>query len=173
MGKLQINKGAVSGSAGPVGGSQAGHGGSSCGVPEDKEGRGPTPPNVTWLMAFTVPGKPVAKNKKRKYLTTKEREYQEHVGWAFKDMVLEEEWGVGTPLEGEVGIYIIFYKGLKKDGTRHQGKWDTDNHVKPIKDALSGLAYDDDKQIRWSGEEIRDCDYGQDQTVVWLGRKES
>lgn len=119
-------------------------------------------------MAFRVDGKPVAKNKKLKYLTPEVREYQEHVGWAFKAVMPTE-----FPLVGEVGIYIIFYKGLKKDGTRHLGKWDTDNHVKPIKDGLNELAYVDDTQIRWSGEEIRDCDHGHDHTIVWLGRKES
>lgn len=137
-------------------------------LPED-QGEGPRFPKVTWLMAFRVPGKPVAKNKKRRYLTDKEREYMDHVGWSFKAVRTTD-----FPIEGEVGMHIIFYRGVnKKTGLRSKGKWDIDNHAKPIQDGLNGLAYEDDQQITALSAEIRDCDHGQDHTVVWLGRKES
>lgn len=45
------------------------------------------------------------------------------------------------PLDGDVLMILMFYKG------RH-GKPDLDNLEKLVKDALNGLAYVDDQQVK-------------------------
>ena len=72
---------------------------------------------------------------------------------AWKGVIRAEaakHWGSRTPLTGKLKCTIInFHEG-------EDASLDDDNMVKPIRDALNGLIYDDDSQIRYS-ETIHVC----------------
>jgi Holliday junction resolvase RusA-like endonuclease len=68
-----------------------------------------------------------------------------------------------------MAIWIEWHRGRTKKGTVSQAKMDGDNILKSVKDALSGLAYEDDKQIKFEACHQIPTNYGTDRIVVWLG----
>jgi Holliday junction resolvase RusA-like endonuclease len=93
-------------------------------------------------LEFTVAGPPVSHQ-------TKDRAA---LG-AWKAAIRAEAtkvWGAGLPLTGKLKCTILnFHEG-------EDAPLDDDNMVKPIRDALNGLVYVDDSQIRYS-ETIHIC----------------
>lgn len=90
---------------------------------------------------FYIPGEPVAKGRPRFYgyraVTPQHtRNAEELVRNQFHMFYPHAE-----PLDGDVMMILMFYKG------RH-GKPDLDNLEKLVKDALNGLAYVDDQQVK-------------------------
>ena len=87
-------------------------------------------------LEFTVEGPPVSHQTKDKASLT-----------AWKGVIRAEaakNWGAKAPLTGKLKCTIInFHEG-------DDASLDDDNMVKPIRDALNGLIYDDDSQIRYS-----------------------
>ena len=87
-------------------------------------------------LEFTVEGPPVSHQTKDKASLT-----------AWKGVIRAEaakNWGAKAPLTGKLKCTIInFHEG-------EDASLDDDNMVKPIRDALIGLIYDDDSQIRYS-----------------------
>lgn len=81
-----------------------------------------------------IPGKPVHNDKRY-------TEYKDVLGYfALKAMAGCE------PLKGAIKLSVDVYKRTPKDITcRNWG--DLDNHVKSVMDALTGICYDDDRQI--------------------------
>jgi Holliday junction resolvase RusA-like endonuclease len=71
------------------------------------------------------------------------KRYMTHEGRALKERYQREaraQWR-DKPLKGEVRMHVTLYFGTKR-------KADWDNFHKLSCDALSGIAYDDDSQIR-------------------------
>src|SRR5262245_7188097 len=93
-------------------------------------------------LEFTVEGPPVSHQTKDKASLT-----------AWKGVIRAEaakNWGAKTPLMGKLKCTIInFHEG-------DDASLDDDNMVKPIRDAMNGLIYDDDSQISYS-ETIHIC----------------
>ena len=90
---------------------------------------------------FDIPGEPVAKGRPRFYgyraVTPQHtRDAEELVRNQFHMFYPHAE-----PLDGDILMILMFYKG------RH-GKPDLDNLEKLVKDALNGLAYVDDQQVK-------------------------
>lgn len=81
-----------------------------------------------------IPGKPVHNDPRY-------AEYKEVLGYfALKAMRGQE------PLKGAIKMTVDVYKQKPKDVTsRNYG--DLDNHVKAIMDALTGICYEDDRQV--------------------------
>ena len=93
------------------------------------------------MFDFDVYGEPVAKGRPRFFGThavTPERTRTQ------EELVASEflrHYPQAQPLKGEVMMTIVFYKSS-------HGKPDLDNLEKLVKDALNGLAYTDDQQIK-------------------------
>lgn len=88
------------------------------------------------LLEFTVIGPPVSHQAKNKANLA-----------AWKNTVLDAArtaWGANPPLSGKLKCTIINFH----DGDRPP--LDDDNMVKPIRDALNGCVYWDDRQITYS-----------------------
>jgi len=87
-------------------------------------------------LEFTVEGPPVS------YQTRNRANLKD---WT--DLIRAEavkQWGDKPPLAGKLKCTIInFHEG-------DRASLDDDNMVKPIRDAMNGLIYDDDSQIRYS-----------------------
>jgi len=92
-------------------------------------------------------GNPIPKARPRvtKYSTYTEFssvEWEETVGWQCRD-----QWK-RLPLLGPLGINFIFYR-------ENWRRVDLDNLEKAMLDALEGILYDDDSQIKKKSGEIR------------------
>ena len=79
-----------------------------------------------------------------------------HPSHALKQAIREAF--TGEKLQGPIGCTLAFYFERPKSHTKkqrqcdwHTGKADIDNLQKLVYDALSGIAYDDDKQIAFVG----------------------
>jgi crossover junction endodeoxyribonuclease RusA len=87
-------------------------------------------------LEFTVDGPPVSHQTKDKANLN-----------AWKDVIRTKaaiNWGTRTSLTGKLKCTIInFHEGLN-------ASLDDDNMVKPIRDAMNKLVYDDDSQICYS-----------------------
>lgn len=53
-----------------------------------------------------------------------------------------------VPFNGNVSLQIIIYPKRNKDGSANAKVLDLDNCLKVVLDALQGVAYDNDKQIK-------------------------
>ncbi len=88
------------------------------------------------LLEFTVPGPPVSHQSRNKAALA-----------LWKAAVRTEaarRWGANRPLMGKLKCTIVYF---------HEDDWpslDDDNMVKPVRDALNGLVYEDDRQITYS-----------------------
>ena len=98
---------------------------------------------------FSVPGKPVAKQRARKgpygfYTPNRTRNYETEAAWWAK------RGGITEPKEGPVALLVRAYfpaSKLHPEGYPHLTKPDADNIQKIIADALNGVAYFDDGQV--------------------------
>ena len=87
---------------------------------------------------FTVPGRPVPKQRPRAgkngnlYTPKATREYEKAVGWAARQVFSNPYDG---PIELILKIYIMARAG------------DLDNYIKSICDGLNGIAWQDDSQV--------------------------
>lgn len=70
------------------------------------------------------------------------REWEEVVGWQARSQFMR------APLEGDLGIEFIFFR-------ENQIRTDLDNLEKAMLDALQGILYEDDSQIREKSGRIR------------------
>lgn len=96
------------------------------------------------ILSYTVSGKPMPKQRPRlsqygkAYTPKATREYERKVAIIAKDAVLSAgEWD--TNLEYSVAITASF-------ADRRHG--DIDNILKAVLDAMNGIVYNDDKQVR-------------------------
>ncbi|SRR5947209_6911088 len=87
------------------------------------------------LLEFVVPGPPVSHQAKDKAQLKK---------WQITVRAAAAKIWANPPLTGKLKLLLInFHEGDKPS-------LDDDNMVKPIRDALNKLVYDDDRQIRYS-----------------------
>ena len=90
------------------------------------------------MPEITIPGEPVAKERPRRgkngswYTPTKTRDYEQLVGWIWKETRIK-------PLTGPVSVRLDFWIGGRDK--------DLDNLVKAVLDGLNGVAWEDDSQI--------------------------
>ena len=95
---------------------------------------------MTYLVKFTVPGRPRGKERPRmgrngKFYTPKHtREYEESVAWFARSAYKEE------PTELPVRLDLMIRSS--------KSRADTSNILKSIEDAMNGIVYVDDKQIK-------------------------
>ena len=127
------------------------------------EGEIPRYPKVKWYAKFEVPGKPVTKKHKHHW-DTKEMAYAETVAWAYR-----QTYRANPSHDDELAMFIEWYRGKKKDGTKPKSKMDADNVRKTIQDALSGIAYEDDTQIAFPASHRIWCEHGEARVIIWLG----
>lgn len=97
------------------------------------------------LVTFTVPGHPVPAvrmTQKSKWYGKAKRylDYKERVGWYAKEAGIRQIRG---PAQLVVRVYVR---------PSHQGDWD--NYGKTVSDALNGVAWEDDRQVRRATVEI-------------------
>lgn len=110
------------------------------------------------MTRFTVPGRavPAARMTQRSKFTSKQAErylsYKNKVGWIAKQHKVKQ-------LDGSVSVdvYVYLYKG-------RQG--DADNYGKSITDALNGIAYRDDVQVKRLVVEKRECGPSEERAEV-------
>jgi len=90
------------------------------------------------MVSFTVPGRPVPKQRPRKgkngniYTPKKSRHYEKTVGRAGRQVFK-------NPYDGPVSLQVKVY--LSEPGG------DLDNYIKSIQDGLNGIAWRDDRQV--------------------------
>lgn len=104
-----------------------------------------------WIIRFTVPGTPVAKARPRVggvrytkagkvvpliYTPKSTHAYEEAVGWAAKQAMMEHGFDI---TKGKASVSILI------DG---KGQYDLDNVAKSVLDGLTGVCYEDDRQVR-------------------------
>lgn len=77
----------------------------------------------------------------RPYLTQQARAYKEHVAW------LAARAGLRV-FHGPVGLHISIRPKLTKKGEPSKMQIDHSNVVKVLEDALQGVWYDNDKQVK-------------------------
>jgi len=92
-------------------------------------------------------GNPIPKGRPRLglrgvYTRASTKEWEETVGWQCRD-----QWK-RKPLLGPLGIEFIFYRENRR-------KVDLDNLEKSMLDALEGILYENDSQIKKKSGEIR------------------
>ena len=124
----------------------------------------PRTPKVDWYARFEVDGKPVTK-KREHYPDKREKAFGKCVAWAYKISRIP----LPPMMPGDLAMHIEWYRGRNKDGSLPKSKMDGDNILKSVKDALSGIAYDDDKQIKYESCYQIPTDYKADRIMVWLG----
>lgn len=95
---------------------------------------------VVKTIEFTIPGQPVPWQRPGKglhghrYTQPQSRQYQETIRAAARNA------GVREPTEEPVWLALAFYRASAQ-------RCDLDNLVKQVKDALNGIAWDDDSQV--------------------------
>lgn len=96
-------------------------------------------------LSFTVNGPPVPKARARvvhgpdgteAFTPTKTREYEKHVARVAAAHLLGKAW----PLDRAYSVSMTVYRAAAR------GDWD--NYAKAICDALNGIVYADDRQVR-------------------------
>lgn len=138
------------------------------------------------MISFTIFGEPIAQGRPRAstvngqvrlYDPNKSRDYKQYVRLAAADHKPE------NLLEGELELTVDVYRPIPKSMPKYkremaiEGKLrpitkpDVDNYVKGIKDGLSGIIWQDDKQVvslvvrKWYSEtprvEITVCEVGE------------
>jgi len=108
------------------------------------------------MQYLLIPGKPVPKswgkvrsyNKPLVFTTQKTIEFEKHVRICANKVRLRR-------MHGELATVMIFY-------TNSPG--DTDNFAKSVHDALNGVAYDDDAQVKDHIASKLSCPRGQERT---------
>jgi crossover junction endodeoxyribonuclease RusA len=91
------------------------------------------------VIRFTVNGNPVPKKRPRKgrgghfYTPGATREWEEAVGWAYKE-------AGGQMLEGDIAVSCWFFRGDRR-------RADIDNLLKSVLDGLNGVAFEDDDRV--------------------------
>lgn len=125
-------------------------------------------------ISFVVPGPPVPKararvvrnqsvipgtRKTRSYTPTKSADYEKHVGMlALAARTRVAKWP-GLDREVRIGLSVRVYR------SREQG--DLDNFIKSAKDALNGVLWADDWQVRRLGEcSIEEVEKGRERLEV-------
>ena len=122
-------------------------------------------PDIDWIADVFVHGKPVTK-KREHYPEPKEKAYKEAVAWTFKRSNPKHKM---PPKGTMLACWIMWERGRNKDGSEPKGKMDVDNVRKSVQDALNGVAYVDDGQIKSElGREIL-VPYGDDAVYVTIG----
>lgn len=102
---------------------------------------------------FEVPGTPVAwqrpgQRNGARYDTPRNKQTKQIIATIARSELASQGWS--TPLKRgiPVALTVVFlFPQVRNGGSRHVVKPDTDNLVKLVKDALSGVAYDDDCQV--------------------------
>lgn len=92
------------------------------------------------LIAFTVPGRPIPcprprVTRKKTYLPAKYKAWRDEVKVLARQAFLGKE-----PWEGPVGLVVCFYGA--------HGSSDIDNLLKGVMDALEGIIYLNDRQVK-------------------------
>lgn len=112
------------------------------------------------MVRFTVPGRPVPAARmthKGKFISKQAERYLNYknkVGWIARQNRIKEMSG---PVSVEVYVYL--YRG-------RQG--DVDNYGKAITDALNGIAYRDDIQVKRLVVEKRECGPDEERAEVTI-----
>lgn len=92
------------------------------------------------MIAFTVPGPPVAKQRPRvtlkrgrvmTYTPKATAEYERNVAWTAKA-------AGAKPIEGPVAVTLRFFGG----------RGDVDNRTKSVLDGMNAICYADDEQVK-------------------------
>lgn len=96
-------------------------------------------------IRFTVPGEPVTwkrarRGRGRSYTDPKDAAHREKI------RAFARNAGVRRPFAGPVALELAFYR-RKADAPTALCTGDLDNLEKAVKDALSGIAYVDDRQV--------------------------
>jgi Holliday junction resolvase RusA-like endonuclease len=113
------------------------------------------------MQLLTVPVKPVPKGRHQvrlyrggvvSYTPQKTREYEKKVRAYAKKQRIKQ-------VNGKVAVVAVFY-------TSNQG--DVDNLTKSLLDALNGVAWEDDRQVKAVVAEKRPCPRGQERTEVLI-----
>ena len=112
----------------------------------------PVSANRYWATRVITPkggGRPMALT----YVTPEAKQYREQVGWIARGA------GARQPLEGRIAVDLKLYPHRPQDWKTRQRKlgaaWDDSvqcidltNAEKVLMDALNGVAFEDDKQVR-------------------------
>ncbi len=112
-------------------------------------------------MRFTVPGRPVPKERPRRgrggqfYTPARTRSYEEKVGWTARAASVRV-------LSGPVSLAARFYFSRCPPG-------DLDNYLKAVADGLKGIAYRDDRQVVRITAELLSCRAGEERVEVEVG----
>ena len=129
---------------------------------------------IVWI---TVEGTPVGKARARilangrAYTPAKTAEYEEAIGWAAKQALLEsglDMCSIHAPIFLRVSFHFPLPKSWSKAkkntlaGEPHCQKPDLDNLVKTVKDACQGIIYADDALVYYTKADKRWCHSGQD-----------
>jgi len=97
----------------------------------------------------------LSQNKYRKYITNKGRAYKEKLQGIFKEEMKDKEM-----LTGKLSIKFVFEFDNKRAN-------DLDNFIKPILDSMSGILFQDDRQIYHLEASKKDgCE--KNNTVIYL-----
>lgn len=79
-----------------------------------------------------------------------------------------QQHGVCEPLQGPVIVGITFHpKARKQEGDKPLKRMDVDAHIKPVLDALIGIAYKDDYQVTRVFSELAEPVEGGKLIVEW------
>lgn len=111
------------------------------------------------MQYIIVPGKPVPKARARtvfhdrkviSYTPPKTREFEKKVRACAAHAGLKQ-------YTGDLATVMVFHLNSPAD---------VDNLIKTVHDALNGIAYGDDRQIKATAAERRPCEPGQERTEV-------
>jgi len=123
----------------------------------------PRTPSVKWYARVEVAGKPVTK-KRLHFPDKKEKAYAAQIAWAYK-----LKYGANPSHDDSLAMFIEWHRGAKKDGTRPTAHMDGDNVRKTVQDALNGIVYADDSQIKYGATHQIPCVRYADKVVIWMG----
>jgi Holliday junction resolvase RusA-like endonuclease len=109
------------------------------------------------VLNFTVNTRPVAQSRPRfkivskglqlkglVYDTKQCKAFKELIAWKAKMEALKS--GITKPVNSPVSLTVKFYMGIAKKGY-HVSRPDLDNLIKAVKDALTGVIWQDDRQV--------------------------
>ena len=99
---------------------------------------------IEWIADVRVEGKPVTKKRKHHHDPT-EHAYKELVAMTFRQANPRYEM---PPPDTRLACWIAWERGRLKKGGEPKAKMDIDNIRKSVQDALNGVAYVDDSQIK-------------------------